>query len=91
VISAPSATPVAPSSPVSFETLLNLAFTTRDTRDYAEQHGVDETALVRFADGAVCDEEHRRITAVLAKNAWSLSFLSNLLKRRRGQPKRRVA
>lgn len=90
---APVAASPAPTTRVSFPELLNLAMTARDTRDHALDFGVDETALIRFADGAVCDEEHRKITGVLAKNNWALSFVSNYLKqkRRRGQPQRRVA
>lgn len=90
---AASAAPTSPTSSVSFPELLHLAQTARDTRDYALNLGIDESALVRYADGAVCDEEHRIITGVLAKNRWSLDFLKSYLdqKRRRGQHKRRVA
>lgn len=75
----------------SFPELLNLVMTARDTRDHALELGVDETALIRYADGAVCDGEHRIITGVLAKNRWALSFVADRIKQRRGQPQRRVA
>lgn len=99
--SAPSATSVAPTAAVSqippkvesFPTLLNLAMITRDTREHALHLGIDETALIRYADGAVCDEEHRFLTGILAKNRWALDFVVNHIKQRnqRGQPRRRVA
>jgi hypothetical protein len=67
--------------------------TVRDTRDHALSLGVDETALIRYADGAVCDEERHVLTGVLAKNRWALQYVSNYIKQRneRGRPKRRVA
>lgn len=90
--SAPVAAPRAvTTSPVSFPDLLNLAMTARDTRDASLNLGIDETALIRYADGAVCDVEHREITGVLAKNRWALDFVVNRIKQRRGQPQRRVA
>jgi hypothetical protein len=77
----------------SFPELLNLAMTVRGTRNYAEHVGIDETALIRYADGAVCDGgEHLRITRLVSKNDWALNFIANHVKQKRqGQLQRRVA
>lgn len=93
MFSAPSAASPATTPSVSFPELLNLAFSARSTRSYTQLDGLDETALIRYADGAVCDGgEHLRITSLVAKNDWALNFIANHVKQKRqGQPQRRVA
>jgi len=81
----------SPCAAHDFETFLTTAIRqgrASETRGYALDHGVDETALVRYANGAVCDEERRDIEAVVSRNRWSREYVVDLVKSKR---KNRVA
>lgn len=58
---------------------------TRGTRDYALDHGVDETALARYASGAVSTYERQEIQNVLARCDWAREYVVNLVKRKRSK------
>ncbi len=78
--------PAATSTPAHFETLLETAMRSdpRNTRDYALDFGVDEKALIRYADGAICDEgERRSIERVVSRNRWSQNFIVERVKQKR--------
>ena len=57
----------------------------RGTRSYALDHGVDETALIRYANGAVSAYERAEITAVISRNAWAKDFVVQVVKQKRKQ------
>ena len=83
-----------PAKTQTFETLLISAMGSglRDARGYALDFGVDETALIRYADGAVCDgEERRTIEHVVSRNRWSRDFVVNHVKRKRHNERSRNA
>lgn len=83
-----------PAKHTSFETLLLDAMQSgsRDARGYALDFGIDETALIRYADGAVCDgEERRAIEHVICRNRWSRDFVVSHVKRKRKLKKSRNA
>jgi len=73
-----------------FETFLTTAMQggLRHTRGYALDHGVDESALVQYVNGAVCDEERHYVESIIARNEWSRTYVVDLVKSRR---KNRVA
>lgn len=81
------ATPAATS--VTFPELVTESSGMRDARTYALDFGVDEEALVRYANGAFCDEERQSIQRVIARNKWAMEFVVNHVKRKR--KKNRVA
>lgn len=83
-----------PANTQTFETLLISAMGSglRDSREYALDFGVDETALVRYANGAVCDGgERRAIEHVVSRNRWSREFVVNHVKRKRTNERSRNA
>ena len=80
------ATPAAHASRTSFPSLFSAALKdgSRDTRAYALDLGIDKSALQRYACGAVFDEEERgHVQHVILRNAWSMNYVVNLVKRRR--------
>jgi len=52
-------------------------------KSYAHDHGVDETALLRYANGAVSVYERREIEEVVARCAWALDWVVNYVKNKR--------
>jgi len=74
----------------AFETFLTTTMQggLRRSRSYALDHGVDESALVQYVNGAVCDEERRFIESIIVRNEWSRTYVVDLVKSRR---KSRVA
>jgi hypothetical protein len=55
------------------------------TKHYATNLGVDEAALIRYANGAVSTYEQKRINRVLAKSEWARRFVIDHVKRQRNQ------
>ena len=74
---------------VSFPMLVTASITSgvRDARTYALDYGVDEEALIRYANGAFCDEERQTIQGVIARNKWARNFVVNHVKRKRKKHK----
>lgn len=84
--------PTSPSTSVSFLGLLSLAYKTRGARSYHTNFEANRTALIRFADGAVCDEGERRDTErLIAQHDWALKFVADRIKQRRRKPNERNA
>lgn len=52
-------------------------------KQYSLDHGVDETALIRYANGAVSTYERSEVEAVLTKCDWARDFVVNLVKNKR--------
>ena len=76
----------------SFESYVSLAaMTPRGTRDQALDYGIDETALLQYASGAVSVYERRFIQSVLVRNEWAMKFVVDAIKRRRCRVAARVA
>jgi hypothetical protein len=69
----------------TFEGLLTSAtrHDARNSKNYALDHGVDETVLVRYANGAVSTYEHREIQSVIARCKWARDFVVDQVKRKR--------
>ena len=87
-----TATPAAAAATsVTFPELVteSIASGVRDARTYALDFGVDEEALVRYANRALCDEERQSIQRIIARNKWAREFVVNHVKRKR--KKNRVA
>ena len=84
--------PATPSvATMDFPTFLNTVMLhggLRNTKDYALDHGVDEAALVRFANGAASVYEHETIQRVVNNCEWARGFITSYIKSRR---RKRVA
>ena len=78
-----------PTTTGGFESLLSRAAFHRGSRDYALDYGVDEEALICYADGAVADDGG--ITGVLVCCEWATKFVVERVKRRRLQKQRSAA
>ena len=65
----------------------------RGTRSYSLDHGIDETALIRYANGAVSTYERQEIQEIISRCAWAREFVVNIVKqkRKRNQTKRSAA
>jgi hypothetical protein len=83
MIFAPHAASSAPSSTPSFEALLTASLGVCETRDYALDLGIDETALIRYANGAVSMYRRREIQHVLLRNSWSRDYVVDYVKSKR--------
>ncbi|MHC4180280.1 MAG: hypothetical protein ACYSWU_22475 [Planctomycetota bacterium] len=64
---------------------------TRGTRSYALDHGVDEPALIRYANGAVTVYEREEIQDVLSRCAWARDYVVNYVKWKRTRSNRSAA
>lgn len=84
-----TATPETPTATPSFPALLEEAMrrvsSARSRRQYSLDHGVDETALIRYANGAVSTYERQEIQGVLSKCDWARNYVVNLVKNRRAK------
>jgi len=56
---------------------------TRATRGYSLDHGVDEEALVRYANGAVSVSEREEIEGVIGRCAWARLTVDKYIKHKR--------
>ena len=56
---------------------------TRATRDYSLDHGVDEEALVRYANGAVSVFEREEIEGLIGRCAWARQIVVDTIKWKR--------
>lgn len=76
--------PLPTTSPRSFAALLTEAVASRRDRACALNHGVDESALLRYANGAVSVSSAREsITHVVGFNQWSRERVVHYVKRKR--------
>lgn len=55
----------------------------RGTRHYAHERGVDEAALIRYANGAVSNYERAEIAAIISRNEWARDFVVQEIKQKR--------
>jgi hypothetical protein len=82
-----TATPETPTAAPTFPALLEEAMrqssSARSRRQYSLDHGIDETALIRYANGAVSTYERREIEGVLTKCDWARNYVVDLVKNRR--------
>ena len=81
------ATP-ASSVPTSFETFLGQASRSKcnDSRDFAHYFGINEVALLRYANGAIRDAGERlHVEHVVSRNKWSCDYVVRLVKKKRKQ------
>jgi hypothetical protein len=73
---------------MDFPAFLQTAFDhggCRGGKSYALDHGVDEVALVRYANGAVSVYERREIQGVISRNEWARNFVIDHVKRQRAK------
>jgi hypothetical protein len=88
-IGAEMLSPAAPATiaTMDFPTFLNTVMVEggpRATRGYSLDHGVDEEALVRYANGAVSVSEREEIQALIGRCAWARQFvIANIKQQRR--------
>lgn len=79
--------PAAPTiATMDFPTFLNTIMAnggTRATRGYSLDHGVDEEALVRYANGAVSVSEREEIEALIGRCAWARQTVVEYIKHKR--------
>lgn len=78
-----TATPETPSFPALLMEAAKFGTSVRSRKQYALDHGVDETALIRYANGAVSVYERREIESVLSRCDWARNFVVDLVKNRR--------
>jgi len=83
MIFAPHAASSAPSSKTRFETLLTASLGTSGTRDHALDMGIDEPALIRYANGAVSVYRRQEIQNVILNNRWSREYVVDYVKSKR--------
>jgi hypothetical protein len=81
----PVATPLSRAATQSptFETLVNRAALHMGSRPYALDHGVDEQALIRYADGALSVSERDSVAGLLARCSWARKFVVGRVKKHR--------
>lgn len=78
------AAPTAPTTRSDFEILLNNAFSLRGSKQHALDRGITHEALIRYADGAVFDDEERRfLESVISRNDWSRNVVVERVKSKR--------
>lgn len=79
--------PAAPSiATMDFPTFLTEIMAnggTRATRDYSLDHGVDEKALVHYANGAVSVSEREEIEGVIGRCSWARRVVAEYIKHKR--------
>jgi len=86
-----SAASAATQSPSAFPAFLARAVS-RGTRPRPLDYGIDETALIRYADGAVSDDGERALVEhFVLRDEWCHQFVVNRVKQRRKNKKVRNA
>lgn len=76
------ATPHSRTAP-SFAELLTRSRRYSNTRGSALDHGFNEQALLRYANGAVSDDERKHAEQIVLRNDWSCQFVVRHIKHRR--------
>ncbi len=79
------AAPTAPTKHMDFPAFVDWLFSggSRSDRTYALDNGVDETALIRYANGAASAYERSEIQNIISRCRWAQQFVVDYVKQKR--------